>query len=121
MILELQTIAHKAGHKHPLLIAADQEGGGLNNAVDLNHIRLFPGAMGLAATGSTELCYQVARATAKEVSAIGINWVLGPVLDVLNINAKTQPLGVRTFGSDPRETEQLGLAYIKGLQGMLFT
>lgn len=71
LILELQTIAHKAGHPRPLLIAIDQENGGLNNLCDNTHIRQFPGSMGIAATGSTEICHEVAKATAREVASVG--------------------------------------------------
>ncbi|EPS36903.1 hypothetical protein H072_9559 [Dactylellina haptotyla CBS 200.50] len=116
LILELQTIAHNAGHPHPLLIAIDQENGGLNNLCDTLHIRQFPGAMGMAATGSPELCREVAKATALEVSSVGVNWVLGPVLDVLNPNARTQPLGVRTMGHEPEEVSEMGVAFMRGLQ-----
>lgn len=34
-----------------------------------------PGAMSLAASGSTELATEVTTATAKELKAVGINWV----------------------------------------------
>lgn len=117
LILELQTIARDAGHRHPLLIAIDQENGGLNNLCDPTHIRQFPGAMGMAATGSTQLCREVAKATALEVSSVGINWVLGPVLDVLNVTSRNQPLGVRTMGHDPQEVSEMGVAFMQGLQG----
>ncbi|KAK6350874.1 hypothetical protein TWF718_004056 [Orbilia javanica] len=116
LILELQTIARNANHPHPLLIAIDQENGGLNNLCDTLHIRQFPGAMGMAATGSPELCREVAKATALEVSSVGVNWVLGPVLDVLNPNARTQPLGVRTMGHEPEEVSEMGVAFMRGLQ-----
>ncbi|KAK6361883.1 hypothetical protein TWF730_005595 [Orbilia blumenaviensis] len=116
LILELQTIARNANHPYPLLIAIDQENGGLNNLCDTLHIRQFPGAMGMAATGSPELCREVAKATALEVSSVGVNWVLGPVLDVLNPNARTQPLGVRTMGHEPEEVSEMGVAFMRGLQ-----
>lgn len=51
-MLELQKIAHQAGHPVPLLIALDQENGGVNSLYDDVFIRQFPSAMGMAATGS---------------------------------------------------------------------
>lgn len=69
--------------------------------------------MGLAATGSPELAYSVAKATATEISAVGVNLVLGPVLDVLT-NARHQPLGVRAVGDDPQEASQYCIAAING-------
>ncbi|KAK3712925.1 hypothetical protein LTR37_008810 [Vermiconidia calcicola] len=69
--------------------------------------------MGLAATGSKELAYEVAKATAEEILACGINLMMGPCLDVLT-NARNQPLGVRTFGDDPQEVSAYGIAFMKG-------
>lgn len=110
---ELQTIAHQAGHPQPLLIAVDQENGGVNSLFDEDYICQFPSAMGIAAAGSTELAYNIAKATATEVSAVGVNLILGPVLDVLT-NARHQPLGVRTVGDDPQEASLYGIATLNG-------
>ena len=71
--------------------------------------------MGMAATGSKELAYEVAKATAEEISACGINLMMGPVLDVLT-NARNQPLGVRTTGDDPQEVSAFGIASMKGFK-----
>jgi beta-N-acetylhexosaminidase len=113
LVQELQTIAHQAGHPVPLLIAVDQENGGVNSLFDEDYICQFPSAMGVAATGSLELAYEVANATAKEVSAVGVNMIMGPVLDVLT-NARYQPLGVRATGDDPQEVSQYGIAAMNG-------
>lgn len=113
LVQELQTIAHQAGHPVPLLIALDQENGGVNSLFDDDYICQFPSAMGVAATGSLEMAYEVANATAKEVSAVGVNMIMGPVLDVLT-NARYQPLGVRATGDDPQEVSQYGIAAMNG-------
>lgn len=85
----------------------------MNSLFDSAHITQFPSAMGVIAAGSPQLAYEVGNATAKEISAVGVNTILGPVLDVLT-NARTQPLGVRSMGDDPQEVSQYGAAYIKG-------
>lgn len=113
MVQELQTIAHNSGHPVPLLIALDQENGGVNSLFDEDYICQFPSAMGIAATNSLQLAYSVANATAKEVSAVGVNMIMGPVLDVLT-NARYQPLGVRANGDDPQEVSQYGIAAMNG-------
>ncbi|KAK5661956.1 hypothetical protein OQA88_10067 [Cercophora sp. LCS_1] len=113
LVQELQTIAHQAGHPQPLLIALDQENGGVNSLFDEDYICQFPSAMGQAAAGSADLAYKVAKATATEVSAVGVNLILGPVLDVLT-NARYQPLGVRATGDDPQEVSQYGIAAMNG-------
>lgn len=105
----------------PLLIALDQENGGVNSLYDEIYIRQFPSAMGIAATGSKSLAHDVAVATAQELKAVGVNWILGPVLDVLT-NVRSQPLGVRTTGDDPQEVSQYGVEFMKGFkQGGLVT
>ncbi|GJC87523.1 beta-hexosaminidase [Colletotrichum liriopes] len=115
LVKELQTIAHQAGHPKPLLIALDQENGGVNSLFDEDYVCQFPSAMGVAATGRVELAYEVSKATATEVGACGINFMLGPVLDVLS-NARYQPVGVRATGDDPQEVSQYGIAAINGIR-----
>jgi beta-N-acetylhexosaminidase len=115
LVQELQTIAKNAGHLHPLLIALDQENGGVNSIFDEDYVCQFPSAMGIAATGRAELAYEVTKATATEISACGVNLMLGPVLDVLN-NARYQPLGVRAVGDDPQEVSQYSLAAMNGIR-----
>jgi beta-N-acetylhexosaminidase len=115
LVLELQTIARNAGHPVPLLIGLDQENGGVNSLFDEIYIRQFPSAMGMAATGSKSLAREVAKATAQELSAVGVNWILGPVLDVLT-NARNQPLGVRSIGDDPQEVSAYGVEFMRGYQ-----
>ncbi|KAI4192238.1 MAG: hypothetical protein LQ348_003235 [Seirophora lacunosa] len=113
LILDLQTTARDAGHPVPLAIALDQENGGVNSLFDQTYIRQFPSAMGVAATGSTEVAYEIAKATGRELSAVGINWMMGPCLDVLT-NVKNQPLGVRSMGDDPEEVSKFGVAFMRG-------
>ena len=113
LCLALQKIAYEAGHPVPLSIGLDQENGGVNSLFDEIYIRQYPSAMGMAATGSKELAYEVAKATAEEIAACGINLMMGPCLDVLT-NARNQPLGVRTTGDDPQEVSAFGIAFMKG-------
>ncbi|KAK5995183.1 Beta-hexosaminidase [Cladobotryum mycophilum] len=115
LVQELQMIAQNAGHPYPLLIAVDQENGGVNSVFDEDYVCQFPSAMAIAATGRPELAYEVTKATATEISACGVNLMLGPVLDVLN-NARYQPLGVRAAGDDPQEVSQYGLAALRGIR-----
>lgn len=93
----------------------DQENGGVNSLFDEDYVCQFPSAMGIAATGRVELAYEIYKATASEISACGVNLMLGPVLDVLN-NARYQPLGVRSTGDDPQEASQYGLAALNGIR-----
>jgi len=95
------------------LIALDQENGGVNSLYDEDYICQFPSSMGQAAAGGSDLAYKIAKATATEISAVGVNLILGPVLDVLT-NARYQPLGVRATSDDPQEVSQYGIAAMNG-------
>ncbi|ODV88849.1 glycoside hydrolase family 3 protein [Tortispora caseinolytica NRRL Y-17796] len=112
---KLQEIAFHSGHRQPLTIAIDQENGMLNNLYDSEYITQFPGAMAIAAAASTDYAYSVAKATAQEMKACGINWILGPVLDVFTTSSN-RLLGIRTMGDDPNEVADLGIAQIRGFQ-----
>ncbi|KAM0419055.1 hypothetical protein ACHAPT_011994 [Fusarium lateritium] len=115
LVKELQTIAYHARHPQPLLIAIDQESGGVNSLFDQEFLCGFPSAMGMAATGSVDLAYETNKATAEAVRACGINMIVGPVLDVL-LNIGYQPLGVRSVGDDPNEVSSYGIAAMNGIK-----
>jgi beta-N-acetylhexosaminidase len=113
LVYELQRVAYDAGHPVPLVIGLDQENGGVNSLFDEIYIRQYPSAMGMAATGSKDLAFEVAKATAEEISACGVNLIMGPCLDVLT-NARNQLMGVRTSGDDPQQVSDIGIAFMKG-------
>ena len=56
-----------------------------------------PGAMCIAATGSTELAEEVTIASGFEMRLVGINWVYSPVADV-NTDPRNPVIGTRSFG-----------------------
>ncbi|XP_062996259.1 uncharacterized protein LOC134408101 [Elgaria multicarinata webbii] len=88
----------------------------------------YPQALGLAASFSPQLIYHVANATATEVRAKHNDFVsqgyyadhtglscFSPVLNIMR-----HPLWGRnqeTYGEDPFLTTELGVAFVKGLQG----
>ncbi len=110
---ELQRIAKEAGHKQPLLICTDQENGAVRRLGEGTTV--FPGAMLLGATHSSENANKVGMATGKELKALGINWNLSPVLDVNN-NPQNPVIGVRSFGESPDSVSLLGQELMKGMQ-----
>lgn len=69
--------------------------------------------MGMAATGSKTLTRNIAKATAQELKAVGINLILGPVLDVMS-DSHSRVLGPRAFGENPDEVSAFGNQYIGG-------
>ncbi len=97
---------------HPLLVAADQEGGQLNALADGTP---FAGNMALGAVGDDELAERVARATGNELRAVGINVNYAPVCDLAS-NPDNPGLGARSFGDDPASAASLAAATVRGLQ-----
>ncbi|KAI9720132.1 MAG: hypothetical protein M1828_005778 [Chrysothrix sp. TS-e1954] len=111
LVYDLQLIAFNSGHPMPLNIALAQENGGINTLSDENHIRQYPSAMGLAATGSPDLTFHVARASAEELAACGKhdNQSIRKVILI-----PTQPLGVRAFSDDPQQVSTYANASLRG-------
>lgn len=102
----------QAASKLPLLIASDFERGAnfrLRNTVS------FPWNMAIGATGAEHWAYLQGKATALESRAIGVNWILAPVLDVNN-NPENPVINVRSYGEDPEQVARFGAAFIRGAQ-----
>jgi beta-glucosidase len=104
--------------KIPLLIAADiEEGVGQR----FSGATWFPPPMAISAIARKDLnlaqhyAAQMGATTAQEALAIGINWVLAPVVDVNN-NPDNPVINVRAFGETPDTVSQLATAFIKGAQ-----
>ncbi|MEL6902515.1 MAG: glycoside hydrolase family 3 N-terminal domain-containing protein [Cyanobacteria bacterium J06606_4] len=106
----------QAWAKYPLFMAADiEEGVGQR----FGGATWFapPMALGEIARRDLPLAIQLAEqmgaAIAQEAAAIGLNWLLGPVVDVNN-NAANPVINVRAFGEDPEVVAQLTSAFIQG-------
>lgn len=100
----------------PLFIAADvEEGIG----------QRFPGgtwfpppmALGKIYEGNRDLAreyaYQMGEVTAQEALAVGINWLLAPVVDVNN-NPDNPAINIRAFSDRPEVVADLTTAFIQG-------
>lgn len=75
----------------------------------------FPQAIGLAATFEPALVEAMARVIREQLLAVGARHTLAPVLDV----ARDPRWGrlEETFGEDPWLIAQMGIAYVRGIQG----
>jgi beta-glucosidase len=75
----------------------------------------FPQSVNLASTWNPDLARQTGAAIAAEARAVGVDMILGPVLDV----ARDPRWGrvEEDFGEDPYLSGILGLAYVQGMQG----
>lgn len=102
----------------PLLIAADiEEGVGQRFAGATR----FPPPMALSAIARQDLAQAIAHAekmgeiTAQEAIAIGLNWVLAPVVDINN-NPANPVINIRAWGETAEAVSQLTSAFIRGAQ-----
>jgi beta-N-acetylhexosaminidase len=106
------TEALQAAAPVPLFIAVDQEGGRVARLGP--PATQWPSPSRMAAGGAPELTYEVARAMARELRALGITMNLAPVLDVLTEPANPV-ISSRSFGAEPRVVAQHGSSYARGL------
>jgi beta-N-acetylhexosaminidase len=106
----LQEVARLAEHARPLLIAIDQEQGRVVRVTE--GVTVFPAMAAMARTGDPDLVRRVAAATSRELLAIGVNWNLAPVADVLS--APACPVGDRSCGADPAPVADFVAAFVRG-------
>lgn len=98
----------------PLIISVDQEGGSVYR---LGSGTALPGNMALGATfavNGTKYAKEAGKIIGSELSALGINTNLAPVVDVNN-NANNPVIGLRSFGDDPDMVGALASAVIEGM------
>ena len=102
--------------KIPLLIAADiEEGIGQRFPGGT----WFPPPMALSAiyqhspTLALQYAADMGRITAEEAIAVGINWILAPVVDVNN-NPQNPVINIRAFGESTEIVSALSTAFING-------
>lgn len=103
----------------PLLLAADiEEGVGRR----FEGATWMPPPLALGAIAQQDLSQacvyaeQYGTVTAQEAQAVGLNWILGPVVDVNN-NPKNPAINVRAFGETPETVIPLIESFIRGTQG----
>lgn len=97
--------------KRPLLICADYEEGAW---VHVPGSTALPTNLGVGASGSEAIAREKGRITGREARAMGVDWVLAPVLDILS-ETRNPIVNLRSFSSDPKEVARLAKAYLTGL------
>jgi beta-glucosidase len=106
---------HRASTKSrlgiPILYGADAVHGH-------NNVRgavIFPHNVGLGAARDPDLVERIAKATAEEVAATGIDWTFAPV--VAPVRDERWGRTYESFGEAPELAELLGPAAVRGFQG----
>lgn len=98
----------------PPMIAIDAEWG---LAMRLKDTPLFPKNGKISPAVRDSILYEYGKEVARECRGLGINMVLGPVLDVLpGGDGKNSFIGNRSFGNDPARVARFGVAYARGLE-----
>ncbi len=112
---DLQKAALMSKSAKPLIISIDQEGG---RVVRLPHATSFAGNMAIGATyvhNKTKYATSSSQVIGAELKALGINNNYAPVIDV-NTNADNPVINTRSFGENPQQVAELGVAAVNGLQ-----
>ncbi len=101
----------------PLFIGITQGGDGAPYDQILNGLTPLPSQLAIGATWEPEFAYKVGAIAGEELSALGINLLFGPSLDVLETprSEGEGDLNVSVFGGDPFWVGEMGSAYIAGI------
>ncbi|MEK7234320.1 MAG: glycoside hydrolase family 3 N-terminal domain-containing protein [Elusimicrobiota bacterium] len=98
--------------KRPLLMCADYEEGAWAHVPGSTPL---PTNLGVGASGSEAIAWGKGRITGREARALGVDWVLAPVLDLLS-EPGNPIVNLRSFSADPKEAARLAKAYLSGLR-----
>ncbi len=101
----------------PLFIGIEQEGSGWPYVQILSGLTPLPSNMAIGATWDPAYAQETGQIIGQELSALGINLLLGPPADVVEI---PQPftagdLGTRVFGGEPFWVSEMTAAYVQGV------
>ena len=99
----------KAASRIPPLVMVDEEGG--QSQVLRNVVGPFPGQPQMAAGGDPAAVQQQLADHAAAVAAIGVDVVMGPVVDVA-LPGGGGPVGERSFSDDPAVVTAFGQTYV---------
>ena len=111
---DFRTLAwERGGLGLPVHMVADCESYGGNFAPP--YLMSMPNAMGFGDAGAVELLERGWCAMAKQLKAIGIDWIHSPVVDV-NMNPNNPEISTRSFGADPDLVTRCAAANLRGLK-----
>lgn len=104
-------------HYIPLLVGISQDGDLAPGDQLFNGMTALPSQMALGATWNPSLAERAGEVMGQELSALGVNLLMGPSLDVMDEphTDGREDLGVRVFGGNAYWVGVMGQAYIRGL------
>lgn len=104
--------AYEKASRYPMIITEDFERGVGSIYSEFTNM---PSEMALGATNNSELAYKFGNAIAKESNAIGVNWLLHPLVD-LNMNPLQDLIVERAISDDANRAYPLLKAQIEGMK-----
>lgn len=112
---EARTIADSlsAWSAVPPFVAIDGEWG---LAMRLSDAPRFPANRRISPEASENALYDYGYEMARECRSVGINMLLGPVVDVIGTDSPQGGLSYRSFGEDPERTARMAVAYARGTE-----
>ena len=109
-------VESRASLRPGLLVAVDEEGGDVTR-LEVEHGSSFPGNLALGTVDDVALTRRVGAAIGGELAAVGVNFDLAPVADVI-VDPANPIVGVRSFGSDPALVARHVAAFVEGVQSV---
>lgn len=110
---DIQSLAKHTESKLPFVISIDMEGGRVHRLKA--PFTIWPAMKHLGVSNSPQLAFDVGKALASELAAVGINLDYTPCLDVL-LNPENEIIGDRSFGSDPDHVAKMASGLIRGFK-----
>ena len=103
----------------PLFIVNGADAPGALHNESSQGLTQIPTQLALGATWKPENAAIVGRIVGEEMAQIGVNVLLGPTLDVLDVPKPGLPgdAGTRVFGGDPFWVGKFGAAFVLGVHG----
>ncbi len=101
------------GVRPGVLVTADEEGGTVTR-LDADAGSPWPGHAALGALDDLTTTQEVARGIAARARSLGVDVVLGPVVDV-HSEPDNPVIGERSFGADPVLVGRHAMAFVRGL------
>ena len=101
----------------PLFIAAEHEGPGWPDVNLVSGLTPLPSNMAIGATWDVGNAEAAGQIVGQELSALGINMLIGPPADVVSIpqTSAQGDLGTTVFGGEPIWVSQMTASYVRGV------
>merc|ERR1719428_1760829 len=108
----LQDQAANGPHGVPIFIGSDS----VHGQSHLKKTTIFPHNINLGCSKNKTLVEKVAKATAKESAATGVNYIFAPCLDV--VQDVRWGRTYESFSQDPQIVNELGSVFVEGAQSV---